>query len=101
MKVQQSVSLAGSTAAALALRDHLHQAVMSGDVLADQGNCGVACALRFAPIRSCGFRMPRRERAVELVGGGVAQVSVSSAGLVALPGGWASNSSGDIRAELR
>ena len=42
-------------------------------VLAYQGNLRDAGALRFAPIRSSGFRMPRRERAVELVGGRDAQ----------------------------
>ena len=38
--------------------------------LASRGNYWAACALRFAPVRSSGFRMPCRERAVELVGGG-------------------------------
>jgi hypothetical protein len=32
--------------------------------------CRAACTLRFAPVRSSGFRMPFRERAVEPVGGG-------------------------------
>ena len=38
--------------------------------LAFRGNYWVACALRFASVRSSGFRIPCRERAVELVGGG-------------------------------
>jgi hypothetical protein len=38
--------------------------------LASRGNYWAACALRFAPVRSSGFRIPCRERAVELVGGG-------------------------------
>jgi hypothetical protein len=33
-----------------------------------QGNYWAACALRFAPVRSPGFGMPRHERAVELLG---------------------------------
>lgn len=37
--------------------------------LASRGNYWVACALRLAPVRSSGFRIPCRERAVELVGG--------------------------------
>jgi hypothetical protein len=35
--------------------------------LASRGNYWAARALRFAPVRSSGFRMPCRERAVELV----------------------------------
>jgi hypothetical protein len=37
------------------------------------GNRRAACALRFAPFRSCSFRMPRREVPVELAGGEDAQ----------------------------
>lgn len=42
-----------------------------------RGNRRVAEALRFAPVRSFGFRMPCRERAVQLLGGGDAQGTVS------------------------
>src|ERR1700751_4537474 len=42
-----------------------------------KGSCLTGCALRFAPVRSSGFRMPCRERAVELAGGGDAQATVS------------------------
>ena len=102
--------LARRAVVAFPLRDHLHQAVVGGDVLAGvpalrssrairgtsqpldsrsrrnvwlltsvtarvfayQGTTG-PLALRFAPIRSPGFRMPRGECAVELAGAGDAQ----------------------------
>jgi hypothetical protein len=46
-------------------------------VLAYQGNCRVAGALRFAPFRSSGFGMSCREHVVELAGAGDAQRTLS------------------------
>ena len=42
--------------------------MLAGNVAAN--NRGSADALRFAPVRSSGFRMPGRERAVQLIGVG-------------------------------
>jgi len=52
-------------------------------VLAYQETAG-PLALRFAPFRSPGSRMPRRERAVEMAGAGSAQRTVSGGPM--LPG---------------
>jgi hypothetical protein len=44
------------------------------EVMAAKAIRPVADALRFAPVRSFGFRMPSRERAVQSIGGGRASV---------------------------
>ena len=51
-----------------------------------RGTCRVAGALRLAPVRSPGFGMPCRERAVQLVGGGGRTGTVSRGACA--PGAW-------------
>jgi hypothetical protein len=72
-------------------------------VVAQQGNCRAGCALRFAPVRSSGFRMPRRERAVDMGGAGTRRGSRVGLrpGAHGSAGGFAARSSHDRDAGQR